>query len=92
MGMLSLSVEMHMLVDEVHSEQEILISENLIGTSHLLNPVILRKDDNPSSELSDQPKIMGGQDNRLSRFVKGKHELHKKDLGPGIETVGRFVK
>jgi hypothetical protein len=42
MGMLGLSVEMHMLVDEVHSEQKILISENLIGTSHFLNPVILR--------------------------------------------------
>jgi hypothetical protein len=40
-GMLGLSVEVRVLVDEVHSEQKILISQNLIGTSCLLNSVIL---------------------------------------------------
>ena len=82
--MLGLSVEVHMFMNEVHSKQKILISENLICTSHFLNSVILRKDDNASPEFGDQPEIMGGQNNRLSRPIQGKHKFYEKNLSPGV--------
>jgi len=92
MGVLGFSVEMGMCVDEVDSEQKILISENLVGISDLLNSVILREDDNTSPEVGDQPKIMGGKDNRLSRFTQGKHEFHEEDLCSGVQAVCWLVK
>lgn len=92
MSVFGFSVKMGMYVDEVHSEQKILISENLVGTSDLLNSVILREDDNTSAELGDQPKIMGCKDNRLSGFTQGKHEFHEEDLRSGVQAACRLVK
>jgi len=71
MGVLRLSMEVRVLVDEVYSEQEILISQNLIGTSCLLNSVIFRQDDSVNPEFSHQAKIVSGQNNRFSRLIQG---------------------
>ena len=42
MSVFGFSVEVDVLVDEVHSQQKTLISENLIGTPNLLNSVVFR--------------------------------------------------
>src|SRR5512143_4086465 len=82
---------MDMFMYQVDLEQEFLIIKNFIGSADFFDPVILREDGDTGMKFRDEREVVSGDDYSLARFVQGKDQLHEKDLGPGIKTVGRLV-
>ena len=71
MGMPRGPMKVGMLVNEVHPEQQVLVSQNRLRTSCPLDTVLFGEDCDPGPQLGNQPEIMSCKDDRLSRLAEG---------------------
>lgn len=84
-------VEVYVLVDEIHLQQQILVPEYVIGEADRFDMVIFGEDGHGGLEFRNKGQIMGTDQDRFARLAEFKDQLGQKALCPWIETAGWFV-
>ena len=83
-GMGEVFMSVHVLVDQVHPQEQVKILQNLPGRTIGDQAVILFHHKGPVSDFLQDGKVVGGGNDGLAKGMEFSKQFHQPDLGPRV--------